>query len=50
MRELLVEDLEVPFDPDAGGFEGLHLTLEGAHSVHASYTTETRQGTRSSTL
>lgn len=33
VRTLLIEDLEVPFDRDANGFEGLHLTLEGAHSV-----------------
>lgn len=33
VRGLLIEDLEVPFDRDARGFEGLHLTLEGAHSV-----------------
>ncbi len=33
VRGLLIEDLEVPFDRDADGFEGLHLTLEGAHSV-----------------
>jgi L-aspartate oxidase len=33
VREVLIEDLEVPFDRDADGFEGLHLALEGAHSV-----------------
>ncbi len=33
VRELLIEDLEVPFDREVAGFEGLHLTLEGAHSV-----------------
>ncbi len=33
VRGLLIEDLEVPFDRDADGFEGLHLTLEAAHSV-----------------
>ena len=33
VRGLLVEDLEVPFDRDAEGLEGLHLTLEAAHSV-----------------
>ena len=33
VRGFLIEDLEVPFDRDADGFEGLHLTLEGAHSV-----------------
>ena len=33
MREVLIENLEVPFDRDADGFEGLHLALEGAHSV-----------------
>ena len=33
VKELLLERLEVPFDRDAGGFEGLHLTREGAHSV-----------------
>ena len=33
VRRLLIEDLEVPFDREAGGFEGLHLTREGAHSV-----------------
>ncbi len=33
VRGVLIEDLEVPFDRAAGGFEGLHLTLEGAHSV-----------------
>jgi L-aspartate oxidase len=33
VRDLLIEDLQVPFDRDAKGFEGLHLTLEGAHSV-----------------
>ncbi len=33
VRGLLIEDLGVPFDRDANGFEGLHLTLEGAHSV-----------------
>ena len=33
VREVLIEDLDVPFDRDADGFEGLHLTLEGAHSV-----------------
>jgi L-aspartate oxidase len=33
VRGLLIEGLEVPFDRDAAGFEGLHLTLEGAHSV-----------------
>ena len=33
VRRILVEDLEVPFDRERGGFEGLHLTREGAHSV-----------------
>ena len=33
VRGLLIEALDVGFDRDAGGFEGLHLTLEGAHSV-----------------
>jgi L-aspartate oxidase len=33
VRRLLIEDLEVPFVRDADGFEGLHLTLEAAHSV-----------------
>ena len=33
VRRLLIEDLEVPFDREAGSFEGLHLTREGAHSV-----------------
>lgn len=33
VRRLLIEDLEIPFDREAGGFEGLHLTREGAHSV-----------------
>jgi len=33
VRELLIEDLQVPFDRDADGFEGLHLTLEAAHSA-----------------
>jgi L-aspartate oxidase len=33
VRRLLIEDLEVPFDREADGFEGLHLALEGAHSV-----------------
>ena len=33
VRRLLLEELEVPFDREAGGFEGLHLTREGAHSV-----------------
>lgn len=33
VRGLLMDDLRVPFDRDAGGFEGLHLTREGAHSV-----------------
>ena len=33
VRRILIEDLEVPFDGEAGGFEGLHLTREGAHSV-----------------
>ena len=33
VRGLLIEDLKVPFDRDANGFEGLRLTLEGAHSV-----------------
>ncbi len=33
VRGLLIEDLDVPFDRDVAGFEGLHLTLEGAHSV-----------------
>ena len=33
VRGVLIEDLEVPFDREVAGFEGLHLTLEGAHSV-----------------
>jgi len=33
VRELLIDDLEVPFDREVDGFEGLHLTLEAAHSV-----------------
>ena len=33
VRRLLIEALEVPFDREEGGFEGLHLTREGAHSV-----------------
>ncbi len=33
VRELLIDDLKVPFDRNPDGFEGLHLTLEGAHSV-----------------
>lgn len=33
VRRLLIEELEVPFDRDEGGFEGFHLTREGAHSV-----------------
>lgn len=33
MRELLIEVLDIVFDRDAGEVEGLHLTLEGAHSV-----------------
>ncbi|QIN80498.1 L-aspartate oxidase [Rubrobacter marinus] len=33
VRRLLIEALGVPFDREAGGFEGLHLTREGAHSV-----------------
>ena len=33
VRRVLIQDLEVPFDLEAGGFEGLHLTREGAHSV-----------------
>ena len=33
VRRILVGDLEVPFDREPGGFEGLHLTREGAHSV-----------------
>ncbi|MDN5697193.1 MAG: L-aspartate oxidase [Rubrobacter sp.] len=33
VKRLLIEELEVPFDRDDGGFEGLHLTREGAHSA-----------------
>lgn len=33
VRRLLIDELEVPFDRDADGFEGLHLTREGAHSA-----------------
>ena len=33
VRRLLIEALQVPFDCDADGFEGLHLTLEAAHSA-----------------
>ena len=33
VRGLLIEALQVPFDRDADGFEGLHLTLEAAHSA-----------------
>lgn len=33
VRRLLIEELSVPFDTDEAGFEGLHLTREGAHSV-----------------
>nr|MBA2441590.1 L-aspartate oxidase [Rubrobacter sp.] len=33
VRKLLIDELAVPFDRDEGGFEGLHLTREGAHSV-----------------
>jgi L-aspartate oxidase len=33
VREILIEHLEVPFDRETEGFEGLHLTREGAHSV-----------------
>lgn len=33
VRRLLVDELSVPFDTDEAGFEGLHLTREGAHSV-----------------
>ena len=33
VRELLIEMLDIDFDRDAGGFEGLHLALEGAHTV-----------------
>ncbi|CAN5630326.1 MAG: L-aspartate oxidase [Rubrobacteraceae bacterium] len=33
VRRLLIEELEVPFDRDEHGFEGFHLTREGAHSV-----------------
>lgn len=33
VRGLLIEALQVPFDLDADGFEGLHLTLEAAHST-----------------
>lgn len=33
VRRLLIEELRVPFDRDGGGFEGFHLTREGAHSV-----------------
>ena len=33
VRRLLVDELSVPFDADEAGFEGLHLTREGAHSV-----------------
>jgi L-aspartate oxidase len=33
VKRLLVDELSVPFDPDEPGFEGLHLTREGAHSV-----------------
>lgn len=33
VRRILIEDLGVPFDRDPGGFEGLRLTREGAHSV-----------------
>lgn len=33
VRRLLIEALQVPFDRDADGFEGLHLTLEAAHSA-----------------
>lgn len=33
VRRLLVDELSVPFDTEETGFEGLHLTREGAHSV-----------------
>jgi hypothetical protein len=33
VRRLLIEEFGVPFDQDADGFEGFHLTREGAHSV-----------------
>lgn len=33
VRRLLVDELGVPFDKDEPGFEGLHFTREGAHSV-----------------
>lgn len=33
VRELLVEELAVPFDRDEAGVEGLRLTREAAHSV-----------------
>ncbi|MGH3089112.1 MAG: L-aspartate oxidase, partial [Rubrobacteraceae bacterium] len=33
VRRLLIEELGVPFDRYEEGFEGFHLTREGAHSV-----------------
>lgn len=33
VRRLLIEELEIPFDREEKGFEGFHLTREGAHSV-----------------
>ena len=33
VRRILIEDLKVPFDRETSGFEGFHLTREGAHSV-----------------
>lgn len=33
VKRLLIDELDVPFDREDGGFEGLHLTREGAHSA-----------------
>ncbi len=33
VKRLLIDELNVPFDREEGGFEGLHLTREGAHSA-----------------